>query len=430
RETARAAGKFGGGVQLPADLVATLQPTAFLGYDALEADGLKVVALLRGGRPVTSVAAGEDVIVLTERTPFYAESGVQVGDTGVLAGEGVQLRVTDTHKFAGQFHGHFARVEQGGLTVGQVLHGTVDRERRRAIVLNHSATHLLHGALRDLLGTHVQQKGSLVAPDRLRFDFSHFQPVTAAELAQIEHLVNVEVRANHPVVIEQMGIQDALDMGAMALCGEKYGEQVRVVKMGGSVELCGGTHAARTGDIGLFKLVSEGGVSSGVRRIEALTGQAAMEHIAGEGRALDEAASLLGGSRGELVERARAMAERVRRLEREIESQKAKAASSAAADLATSAVDVGGIKVLAARLEGIDAKGLREAVDRLKQQLGDTVVLLAGAQDGRVALVAGVNGAATGRVKAGELLAHVAGRIGGKGGGRPDLAQGGGEDGP
>src|SRR5690606_29474601 len=249
RETARAAGKFGGGVQLPAELVATLQPTAFLGYDAVQADGLKVVALLRDGRPVQSVAAGEDAIVLTDRTPFYAESGGQVGDTGVLAGEGVQLRVTDTQKFAGQFHGHFVRVEQGALGIGQALSGQVDRDRRHAIVLNHSATHLLHGALRGLLGTHVQQKGSLVAPDRLRFDFSHFQSVNAAEVAEIERLVNAEVRANHPVVIQQMGIQEALDMGAMALFGEKYGEQVRVVKMGESVELCGGTHVARTGDI-------------------------------------------------------------------------------------------------------------------------------------------------------------------------------------
>ena len=430
RETARAAGKFGGGVQLPAELVATLEPTVFLGYDALEAEGMKIVALLHDGRPVEAIAAGEEAIVLLDRTPFYAESGGQVGDTGVLEGEGAKLQVTDTQKFAGQFHGHFVRVLEGGLKLGQVLRGAVDAERRRAIVLNHSATHLLHGALRGLLGTHVQQKGSLVAPDRLRFDFSHFQPVSAEELARIECMVNAEVRANHPVVIQQMAIQDALDMGAMALFGEKYGERVRVVKMGDSVELCGGTHVARTGDIGLFKIVSEGGVSAGVRRVEALTGQAALDHVAGEGRALDEAASLLGGSRGDVVDRARAMAERIRKLERELESIKAKAASSAAADLAGSAVDVSGIKVLAARLEGIDAKGLREAVDRLKQQLGDTVVLLAGAQGGKVALVAGVNGSATGRIKAGELLSHVAGRIGGKGGGRPDLAQGGGEDGP
>ncbi|WP_374011857.1 alanine--tRNA ligase [Pseudoxanthomonas koreensis] len=430
RETARAAGKFGGGVQLPADLVATLQPTAFLGYDQLQAGDLKVVALLRDGRPVDAAQAGADVIVLTDRTPFYAESGGQVGDTGTLHADGVRLDVTDTHKFAGQFHGHFARVAEGELKVGQVLAGSVDAGRRTTIVLNHSATHLLHGALRELLGTHVAQKGSLVAPDRLRFDFSHFQPVAAEELGRIERMVNDEVRANHPVVIEQMDMQSALDIGAMALFGEKYGERVRVVKMGDSVELCGGTHVARTGDIGLFKIVSEGGVSAGVRRIEAVSGQGALDHVGSEERSLDAAAAALGGSRADVADKARALAERIRRLEREVESFKAKAASSAATDLASAAVEVGGVKVLAARLEGIDAKGLREAVDRLKQQLGDTVVLLAGAQDGKVALVAGVNGAATGKVKAGELLAHVAGRINGKGGGRPDLAQGGGEDGP
>ncbi|UNK56829.1 alanine--tRNA ligase [Pseudoxanthomonas daejeonensis] len=430
RKTARAAGKFGGGVQLPADLVATLQPTAFLGHDELQAGDLKVVALLRDGRPVESVAAGDEAIVLTDRTPFYAESGGQVGDTGELTGAGVRFDVADTQKFSGQFHGHVGRVAQGALKVGDVLSGEVDAGRRSTIVLNHSATHLLHGALRGLLGTHVAQKGSLVAPDRLRFDFSHFQPIASGELAQIERQVNDEVRANHAVVIKQMDIQSALDAGAMALFGEKYGERVRVVTMGDSVELCGGTHVGRTGDIGLFKIVSEGGVSAGVRRIEAVTGQGALDHVAAEGRSLDEAASVLGGSRGDVVDKARSLADRIRKLEREIESFKAKAASSAAADLASAAVDVGGIKVLAARLEGIDAKGLRETVDRLKQQLGDTVVLLAGAQDGKAALVAGVNGAATGRVKAGELLAHVAGRIGGKGGGRPDLAQGGGEDGP
>jgi len=430
RETARASGKFGGGVQLPAELVATLQPTVFLGYDALQATDMKVVALLHEGRPVEAVQAGQEAVVLVDRTPFYAESGGQVGDTGRLSGPGFAAQVTDTHKFAGQFHGHSVRITEGSLKLGDVLSGQVDAERRATIVLNHSATHLLHDALRGLLGTHVAQKGSLVAPDRLRFDFSHFQPVNGEELAQIERMVNAEVRANHPVVIQQMGIQEALDMGAMALFGEKYGERVRVVKMGGSVELCGGTHVARTGDIGLFKIVSEGGVSAGVRRIEAVTGQAALDHVANEGRALDEAASVLGSGRGEVVDKARALAEKLRKLEREIESYKAKAASSAAADLASAAVEVGGIKVLAARLEGMDARGLREAVDRLKQQLGDTVVILAGAQDGKAALVAGVNGSAMGRIKAGELLGHVAGRINGKGGGRPDLAQGGGEDGP
>ena len=431
RETARAAGKFGGGVQLPAELVATLQPTGFLGYDSLAAEGLKVVALFRDGRAVDAASAGEEVIVITDRTPFYAESGGQVGDTGVLEAPQVRIEVADTRKFAGQFHGHLGRVAEGALKVGDMLSGTVDGARRAAIVLNHSATHLLHAALREVLGTHVQQKGSLVAPDRLRFDFSHFQPMSAGELAEVERRVNAQVRANHEGEVRHMGMQEALDFGAMALFGEKYGENVRVLRFGPtSTELCGGTHAARTGDIGLFKLVSEGGVSAGVRRIEAVTGQGALDHVASGEQRLDEVATALGGSRGDVADKARALAERIRRLEREIESFKAKAASGAAADLAASAVEVGGIKVLAARLEGLDAKDLREAVDRLKQQLVDTVVVLAGTQDGKAALVAGVNGAATGKVKAGELLAHVAGRIGGKGGGRPDLAQGGGEDGP
>ncbi|WP_434213364.1 alanine--tRNA ligase [[Pseudomonas] boreopolis] len=430
RETARAAGKFGGGVQLPAELVAALSPTVFLGYDLLEADGLKVVALLRDGRPVESALEGDEVIVLTDRTPFYAESGGQVGDTGTLAAPGMRLDVTDTQKFAGQFHGHVGRIAQGRLKIGDVLSGSVDAERRGTIVLNHSATHLLHGALRGLLGTHVAQKGSLVAPDRLRFDFSHFQPVTAAELAEIERQVNDEVRANHAVVIQQMDMQAALDAGAMALFGEKYGERVRVVTMGPSVELCGGTHVARTGDIGLFKIVSEGGVSSGVRRIEAVTGRGALDHVAGEERRLQEAASLLGGSAADVVDKIRQLGERQKKLERELEALKAKVASSATADLAGSAVDVAGAKVIAVRLDGFDAKALREAVDRLKQQVRDLVVVLAGVVDGKVALVAGVNGSPMGKVKAGELIAHVAGQIGGKGGGRPDLAQGGGEDGP
>ena len=430
RETARAAGKFGGGVQLPAELVATLTPTGFLGYEVLQADGLKVVALLRDGRPVDAVSVGEDVIVFTDRTPFYAESGGQVGDTGVLEAAGIRIEVAETQKFAGQFHGHVGRVAQGTLKRGDVLAGRVDHARRGTIVLNHSATHLLHGALRGLLGTHVAQKGSLVAPDRLRFDFSHFQPVGPAELAEIERRVNDEVRANHPVVIKQMDMQTALDSGAMALFGEKYGERVRVVTMGNSVELCGGTHVGRTGDIGLFKIVSEGGVSSGVRRIEAVTGQAALDHVVTEERRLQDAAGLLGGSSVDVVDKIRQLGERQKKLERELEVLKAKVASSATADLAGAAVEVGGIKVLAARLEGFDAKALRDAVDRLKQQLQDVVVVLAGVVDGRVALVAGVNGSPMGKVKAGELISHVAGQIGGKGGGRPDLAQGGGEDGP
>ncbi|OCK48044.1 alanine--tRNA ligase [Stenotrophomonas maltophilia] len=431
RETARAAGKFGGGVTLPAELVATLSPTRFLGYDRLQADDLTVLAVLKDGRPVRSANAGDAVIVITNQTPFYAESGGQVGDTGVLIGNGVRLAVDDTQKFAGQFHGHVGILSEGGLKVGDVLSGQVDGERRGATILNHSATHLLHAALREVLGTHVQQKGSLVAPDRLRFDFSHFQPISAEELAVIERKVNQQVRANNAAEVHNMGMQEALDFGAMALFGEKYGEHVRVLKMGDySTELCGGTHVNRTGDIGLFKITSEGGVSAGVRRIEAVTGQGALDYVDAEEARLAEAAELLGGSAADVVEKIRALGQRQKQLERELESVKAKVAAGATADLSGQAVEVAGVKVLAARLEGFDAKALRDAMDRLKQQLGDAVIVLAGAQDGKAALVAGVNGSAMGKVKAGELLSHIAGQIGGKGGGRPDLAQGGGEDGP
>ncbi|MCO7469340.1 Alanine--tRNA ligase [compost metagenome] len=431
RETARAAGKFGGGVTLSADLVATLKPTVFLGYDRLQADGLNVVAILKDGRPVDAAQAGDEVIVLTNQTPFYAESGGQVGDTGTLSAAGVQMQVSDTQKFAGQFHGHVGKLTQGSLKIGDVLSGQVDGERRGATILNHSATHLLHAALREVLGTHVQQKGSLVAPDRLRFDFSHFQPISAEELAIIERKVNQQVRANNAAEVHNMGMQEALDFGAMALFGEKYGENVRVLKMGDySTELCGGTHVNRTGDIGLFKITSEGGVSAGVRRIEAVTGQGALDYVDAEEARLAEAAELLGGSAADVVEKIRALGLRQKQLERELEAVKAKAAAGATADLSGQAVEVAGVKVLAVRLEGFDAKALRDAMDRLKQQLGDAVIVLAGAQDGKAALVAGVNGSAMGKVKAGELLSHIAGQIGGKGGGRPDLAQGGGEDGP
>jgi alanyl-tRNA synthetase len=326
------------------------------------------------------------------------------------------FEVADTQKFAGQFHGHVGTLTSGMIRRGDHLVGVVDHARRAATVLNHSATHLLHAALRDVLGSHVTQKGSLVAPERLRFDFSHFQPVTAAEIARIERQVNAEVRRNHATEVHQMGMQEALDFGAMALFGEKYGERVRVLRMGeASTELCGGTHVSRTGDIG---------------RIEALTGQGALDYIAEEERRLAEAAGLLGGNAADVADKLRALLERQKRLERELESLKAKAASGATADLAGSAVEVSGVKVVVARLEGFDAKGLRDAVDRLKQQLGEAVVLLAGASAGKVALVAGVSDALTGKVRAGELLSHVASQINGKGGGRADLAQGGGDDGP
>ena len=431
RETARAAGKFAGTVGLPAELVARLQPTGFLGYEQHAADGLAVVALLKGGRPVERIDAGDEAVVIVDSTPFYAESGGQMGDAGELEANGVRFSVTDTRKYAGQFHGHVGQLEDGTIKLGDRLQGSIDVDRRAAIVLNHSGTHLLHAALRKLLGTHVQQKGSLVAPDRLRFDFSHFQPVTDDELVAIENEVNTNIRANAMAEVHQMDMQQALDFGAMALFGEKYGERVRVLRMGdASTELCGGTHVARTGDIGLLKIVSESGVSAGVRRIEAVTGQGAMDHVAMEERQLQQASRLLGSTDTELVDKLQALLDRQKKLERELEAAKAKAASGATADLSAQAVDIHGVKVLAARLDGFDSKALRDAVDRLKQQLGDAVVVLAGTADGKAALVAGVAGRPLGKVKAGELLSHIAAQIGGKGGGRPDLAQGGGLDGP
>ncbi len=431
RETARAAGKFGNAATMPAELAAQLPPTQFLGYDQLAADGLEVIALLKEGRSVDRIAAGEQAAVILDRTPFYAESGGQVGDTGDLEAGSARFAVRDTVKFAGQFHGHVGTLASGELKRGDRVRATVDSVRRGATVLNHSATHLLHSALREVLGDHVTQKGSLVAPDRLRFDFAHFAPVSATELAEIERRVNAQVRNNHAAEVHHMGMQEALDFGAMALFGEKYGDRVRVLRMGDtSTELCGGTHVSRTGDIGLFKIVSEGGVSAGVRRIEAVTGQGALDHVAEEERRLDEAARLLGGNASDVADKLRGLLDRQKKLERELESLKAKAASGATSDLGASAAEVGGVKIVATRLEGFDAKALRDAVDRLKQQLGDAVIVLAGASDGKAALVAGVNGSAAGKVKAGELLAHVASQINGKGGGRADMAQGGGDDGP
>ncbi|MCE3002631.1 MAG: alanine--tRNA ligase [Xanthomonadaceae bacterium] len=431
RERARAASQFGGATTVPADLVKALAPTAFEGYRAHAVDGAQVVGIVRDGRSVAALSAGEGGIVLLDRTPFYAESGGQVGDTGVLRGAGGAFRADDTQKLAGVFHGHVGVVEAGAIRVGDAVRAEIDAARRAATVLNHSATHLLHAALRQVLGDHVQQKGSLVAPDRLRFDFSHFQPVTADELARIEDLVNAEVRANAAAEGEEMAYQQAIDAGAMALFGEKYGERVRVMRMGGfSTELCGGTHVGRTGDIGLFKITAESGVAAGVRRIEAVTGAGALAFVAAREHALREVGALLGAPEREVVDRLRAVFERQKLLERELESLKARAANAALDDVLARAPDIGGIRVVAARIDGLDAKALREGVDQVKQKLPDSVVLLATGAAGKVSLVAGVAGRAQGKVKAGELLSHVAAQIGGKGGGRPDLAQGGGEDSP
>jgi alanyl-tRNA synthetase len=432
RERARSASKFAAGVGLPAELVASLHATEFLGYETLEADGCKVIAMLKDGKPVQAIAAGEEAVVILDHTPFYAESGGQVGDTGALLDPGNnRFEVRDTIKLSAIFHGHVGKLARGTLKIGDQLSARVDDERRQAIVLNHSATHLLHAALRSVLGEHVTQKGSLVAPDRLRFDFSHFQPISAADLTRIEKMVNDEIRGNAEAEVHHMGMQEAIDFGAMALFGEKYGERVRVLRMGGfSTELCGGTHVHHTGDIGVFKILSEGGVAAGVRRIEATTGTGALAFFAEQEKRLDEAAELLGGRSDDLVDKLRQLLDRQKKLERELESFKAKAAAGATSDLASTAADIAGIKVVAARIEGLDGKALREAVDMLKGKLPNSVIVLASADAGKAALVAGVQGSALGKIKAGELLSHVAGQIGGKGGGRADMAQGGGQDGP
>jgi alanyl-tRNA synthetase len=431
RERARAASQFAASGQLSAEVVKNLAPTRFLGYDGLEADGLRVLAIVRDNAPVAQLANGEAAIVILDRTPFYAESGGQVGDRGELANQTGHFEVQDTVKLAGTYHGHVGVWRGSALTLGDALSAAVDGRRRRAIVLNHSATHLLHAALRRVLGEHVQQKGSLVAPDRLRFDFSHFQPVSATELQTIEDLVNAEIRRNAAADVRQMAYQEALDFGAVALFGEKYGERVRVMRFGDfSTELCGGTHVARTGDIGLFKILSESGVAAGIRRVEAVTGEGALQLVAAHEATLGEIGRLLNTGAGDVVAKLKQLFERQKRLERELESLKARAAGSALDAVLARADDVYGIKVVAARLDGVDAKVLRESVDQAKQRLKDSVVILAAGGDGKVALVAGVSGSALSRVKAGELLGHVAGQIGGKGGGRPDMAQGGGVDSP
>jgi len=430
RERARAAGRFEAKGLMPADLASQLKPTVFLGYDAMYSDASKVVGIVRDGKQVSELADGEEGLLILDRTPFYAESGGQVGDTGELITTAGRLEVRDTLKMGGVFFGHAGRWHGAQpLRTGDVVEASVNALRRQSIVLNHSATHLLHAALRKVLGDHVTQKGSLVAAERLRFDFSHFKPMSREELATVEAMVNTEVRRNAEAEIHNMAYDEAIEFGAMALFGEKYGAEVRVLRMGDfSTELCGGTHVSRTGDIGLFKIVSEAGVASGVRRIEAVTGDGALAYVADEERRLGELSHLLSSSGDDAIEKLRQIFDRQKKLERELESLRSKSAGSAIADLAGTAQHVDGIKVVAARLEGLDAKSLRDGVDQLKQQLGDCVVLLAGAADGRVSLIAGVHGKALERIKAGEIVAHIAAQIGGKGGGRPDMAQGGGAD--
>jgi alanyl-tRNA synthetase len=426
RDQSRAASRFGVDLR---DAVQLEERTRFDGYEHVTGSGRIVALIGAGGQRVEALRVGEEGRVVLDATPFYAESGGQVGDRGELAASGGTFAVSDTQKMR-DAHAHLGRVSKGQLAVGDVVEARVASTIRAATARNHSATHLLHEALRQVLGEHVQQKGSLVEPERLRFDFSHFQAVTPAELARIEALVNAEVLANLEACTRLMSFDDAVAAGAMALFGEKYGDTVRVLNFGTfSTELCGGTHVARTGDIGLMKIVSEGGVAAGVRRIEAVTGEGALAYLNAGEAALREVSALVRGGRDEVVDKVSALIDRSRRLEREVDALKARLASGEGADLAASAVAIGTARVVASRLDGLDAKALRAAVDQLKDKLGSAVIVLGGVgQDGKVTLVAGVTADLTARIKAGEVVALAAAKVGGKGGGRPDFAQAGGSD--
>ena len=424
RTRGRDASRFGGDYDLALDVKSCGD---FTGYENLRG-ATTVSEIFSGSESVASLKEGDEGILFLSATPFYAESGGQVGDTGIIDGDGFRFEVIDTQKKSNA-HAHIGKVVQGSVSVGAKINVQVDEGRRAQIVLNHSATHLMHAALRQVLGTHVQQKGSLVAPDRLRFDFSHDAPVTEAELLQIEQIVNREIRNNTAAQAEVMDKDKALAAGAMALFGEKYGEQVRVLSIGDfSVELCGGTHVDRAGDIGLFKIIAESGVASGVRRIEAVTGENAFTWLQDTLGDFNATAKHLSSRLEDAPLKAKALIDRNKDLEKQLEQLKAKVATQAGADLADSAVDVDGIKVLAQKIEGADAKSLRETLDRLKDKLGSAAIVLATAEGSKVSLVAGVTKDQTHRIKAGELVNSVAIQVGGKGGGRPDMAQAGGNN--
>lgn len=425
RERARSASSFGMDYN---SLVKIDSATEFLGYDATEGQG-KIIALYKDGQSVDQLGEGEQGVVVLDRTPFYAESGGQVGDSGFLQAGAARFDVRDTTKTGGAFL-HHGVVASGALVIGSPVEAKVDADVQHATSLNHSATHLLHEALRQVLGEHVQQKGSLVDSQRLRFDFSHFEAVKPEQIKALEDIVNREVRKNTPVETELTDIETAKAKGAMALFGEKYGDTVRVLSMGGdfSVELCGGIHAKRTGDISLFKIISEGGVASGVRRIEAVTGAAALDYLNAAEEQVKEAAQLVKGNRDNLIDKLSAVLERNRQLEKQLEQLQAKAASAAGDDLSNAAVEVKGAKVLAARLDGQDGKALLALVDQLKNKLGHAVILLGSEHEGKVVLVAGVTKDLSSQLKAGDLMKQAAAAVGGKGGGRPDMAQGGGVD--
>ncbi|WP_372956468.1 alanine--tRNA ligase [Marinobacter sp.] len=426
RERARAASKFG--IDYNAAGIRIEGATEFTGYERI--DGHETIRTVLVGGEEKAAEAGDEAVIVLERTPFYAESGGQVGDTGLLTWSGGRFQVNDTRK-EGDNHLHIGTVVEGEFFAGLDVDARIDHQRRENTKKNHSATHLMHAALRNVLGEHVSQKGSLVDPDKLRFDFSHFEPVTAEQLREIERQVNEQILSNTPVQTDLMDMDSAKEKGAIALFGEKYGDTVRVLSMGSddySVELCGGTHVARTGDIGLFRITSESGISAGVRRIEAVTGFGALRWVTETENTLDRVAKMVRGTRDSVVEKVQGVLDRSRQLEKEVEQLKGRLASSAGADLAGSAVEVAGLKVVAAQLEGADRKSLMEAADQLKNKLGEGVVVLASVEDGKVTLVAGVTKSATDRVKAGDLMKHLAAQVDGKGGGRPDMAQGGGND--
>ncbi|HVA54698.1 MAG TPA: alanine--tRNA ligase [Gammaproteobacteria bacterium] len=425
RERGRAASQFGAEYGQDVDIKSE---TIFTGYDSLKDKG-KIVALFRGKESVKALKTGEQGMVILDRTPFYAESGGQVGDQGVLRTAKAKFKVEDTQKRGGGAHAHLGTLMKGELKIGESVEAQVDEKLRAATVLNHSATHLLHAALRKLLGTHVIQKGSLVAPDRLRFDFSHHQPLTPDDIKSVEDLVNGAIRKNAQADIKQMTYDDAIKSGAMALFGEKYGSTVRVIKFGDfSTELCGGTHVRHVGDIGLFKIMGETGVAAGVRRIEALTGEGALAWVHKTEHTLRSVADMTKSSLENIEEKVSQLLERNRKLEKELEQLKGQMANRQGGDLASEAVDINGIKVLASRLDGADAKTLRDTVDQLKNKLGSAAIVLAAVEDGKVRLVAGVTADRMAKIKAGDLVNVVAEQVGGKGGGRPDMAQAGGND--
>jgi alanyl-tRNA synthetase len=424
REQARAAGKF----KMAQGLAYSGADTAFDGYEHLAIEGAKVTALYVDGAPVAKARAGDDVVIVLDRTPFYAESGGQVGDAGELRNATARVVVEDTTKIQAAVHGHQGRVVEGEVAVGDTFTARVNGEQRAKTVRNHSATHLMHKALREVLGAHVQQKGSLVNAERTRFDFSHNAPVTEAQVAKIETLVNAEILANAATHARVMPIDDAQKLGAMMLFGEKYGDTVRVLDIGTSRELCGGTHVQRTGDIGLFKVVAEGGIAAGVRRIEAVTGDNALAYLQQLEHMVDGVAASLKVTPAEVPARVASVLDQVRALEKEIAALKGKLASSQGDELLAQAVDVKGIKVLAATLDGADARTLRETMDKLKDKLKSAAIVLAAVDGGKVQLAAGVTADRVGKVKAGELVNFVAQQVGGKGGGKPDLAMAGGTD--